>query len=508
MIYSENASSMVLGALLKNAQLINNPKYPLCKADFEPVRFHKGIYVCIAKLAKEGVVECSGIEIENVSKDNPALYNVLIDNDYLDFVEQTKELANVDSFETFYNKVRKLSLLRDLKESGKDISPWYDEIEEREKENFTISDILTDIDKTSDELRNKYDINYVRSEMMAGEDTEGLLAQFEETPSFGCDLSGDFITTICRGFNRGHLLLRGSPSSTGKSRMAVADLMAVGALQTWDEKFKDFIDNPNYQSPTLFIHTEMATREQINPMFLANVSGVDYSKIIDGNYSKEERLRILKAGEILEKSNIRLSYMPEFDTKRIEEKISECVRNLDIHYMVFDYVQLNSSLSREFKNSYGTSVRPDMAIAGLVTDLKDYSEKYNVGILTMTQLNTSYKEKDFPDNGCFAGASAMVDKTDFASIVLKTSEKPKTLKKVEGYDIRKGFGSNNDKINICEYIVKSRFKSITADKIKVFSYLDRGKCRRYDRFCTDENDDIIDIPIVKRGDFYGKEQEF
>lgn len=500
MIYSENASSMVLGALLKNAQLINNPKYPLCKADFEPVRFHKGIYVCIAKLAKEGVVECSGIEIENVSKDTPALYNVLIDNDYLDFVEQTKELANVDSFETFYNKVRKLSLLRDLKESGKDISPWYDEIEEREKENFTISDILTDIDRTSDELRNKYDINFVRSEMYAGDDTEELLSRFEEDPSFGADLSGDYLNTICRGWSRGQLLIRGSVSGGGKTRTSVSDLMSVGALQQYNEEFDDFIDNGNYQGHTLFIHTEMDTETQINPMFLANVSGVSYTKIIDGSYTKEERNRILKAGEILKQSQVMLCYMPDFNGARLEQKIAECVRNNDIRYMVFDYIQLNSSLSNEFKNSYGTSVRPDMAIAGLAVQLKEYAERYNIGILSMSQLNRSYTEKEFMDNGCLAGSSAMVDKSDFTSIVLKAHEREKAYKRIEPFLSKKGFSNVKDgDVNICEYVIKARFKSVGVDKLKVWSYLDYGLCRRVDRLVTNENDEIIDIPIVKRG---------
>lgn len=501
MIYSENASSMVLGALLKNAQLINNPKYPLCKADFEPVRFHKGIYVCIAKLAIEGVVECSGIEIENVSKDNPVLYNVLIDNDYLDFVEQTKELANVDSFESFYNKVRKLSLLRDLKESGKDISPWYDEIEEREKEDFTISDILTDIDKTSDELRNKYDINFVRSEMYAGDDTEGLLQQFEEEPTFGADLTSPYQTSIYRGWCRGHLLLRGAKSGLGKTRLAVADLMNVGAKQIWNDTFQDFIDNDNYQGSTFFIHTEQETRTEINPMFLACVSGVGYNTIIDGKYTDEERKRILKAGEILKDSNIRLTYMPEFTAKRIDEKIAECIRNDGTAYGVFDYIWLNSANSIYYKDSMGSSVRPDMVLTALSASLKEAAEKYNVGIMTAMQLNRGYEDAEFPNASCLAGSMATQDKIDGGSIMLPAKEKAKSYKKIEPFLVKKGFtGDKEGSVpNICEFVLKARYKSIGYDRIKIWSYIDRSTMRRKDFFCTDGDDEIINIPIMKRG---------
>lgn len=497
MIYNINIASQLLGCLFKNPSLITNPQYPLSPEDFEPERFHKILFTCVAKLYQAGINDITEIEIDNIAKSHQGAYECLVDNRFEDFVATMRELASLDNYESYWGAVRKYSMLRQMKEGGINVEKWFDEtIDNGDKTaEFTIQSILGEYESLTAKLRTTYDTKYVRSEMYAGEDTEGLLEQFEQVPLMGACLTSPYQTTIYNGWCRGQLLLRGAISGSGKSRMAVADLCYLGAKQLWSDEANDFVDNPNYQSPTFFIHTEMETRTNVNPIFLATISGVNNSTITKATYTPSERKRILKAGDILKESCIRLVDMPQFTSQGLETKIKECVQNDGATYGVFDYIWLNRDISIEYQKSMGSSVRPDMAIASIAADLKQYAEAYNVGIMTMCQLSRNYEQQDFCDASCLAGAVAMQDKLDCGSVVIGARMKPKSWKKVEPFIRKRGFGDEgeDDVPNIVEHVFKARYQDTAYSKFKIWSKIDRGTMRRKDYFVTDENDELISI---------------
>ena len=222
MLYNPNVASMLLGCLLNNPSLAVRPQTPLRKIDFAPIEFHKVLFICIKSLAQSGVTDISEIEIDNFIEPYEAQKEILTDSNYYEFITTVKELANLDNFDYYYNIVRKFSLLRDLKNNGYSITKYYDEAEEENKalqqlEQWTITDILNDIDAQATLFRNKYDINFVRNEMVAGEDTEELISEFEEAPAFGSFLTSPYLTQLYMGLCRGHLIMNSSPAGTGKA---------------------------------------------------------------------------------------------------------------------------------------------------------------------------------------------------------------------------------------------------------------------------------------------------
>ena len=49
------------------------------------------------------------------------------------------------------------------------------------------------------------------------------------------------------------------------------------------------------------------------------------------------------------------------------------------------------------------------------------------------------------------------------------------------------------KPNMIEYIYKARFGTMADQKIKIWSYFDRGTFRRADFFCTDVKDELVKV---------------
>lgn len=508
MLYSQNYSALLLGCLMNNTQLLFNPSYPLTKTDFDPEPVHRIIFIATCKLAEAGAGNVSEVEIDNYVKDYPAQYEILNESNFLDFVPTVKELCSPESFELYYTTLRKFSLLRELKEDGYNIADYYDEmLDEKEQmaklNKWTIGEILTDIEFKSAKLRTKYDVKYVRNEIKAGENVAERLAGFKEQPSFGALFQSGYLSTIWNGWCRGHLGLRGSPSGVGKSRLGVADLTRVGAKEIWSPEVNDFVVNDNYQSPTLFIATEQDIETEVEPMFWAAVSGVEYRSIKNGLCTPDEEKRVIQAGEIIKDSNLHITSMPNFNTKSIHRKIKEMVECEGIGYCVFDYMEQQGDISQEYREVVGSAGRQDQVLLYLATELKVMAEDMNVGILTSQQLNDSWKTTTYIDETSLAGGKSTKNKIDFGSIVIPTPYLRKDLKQVEPYLKRRGVGENRQPVpNICEFIFKSRYGIYGDKRLKLWSYFDRGTFERTDYFVTDDENNVLDdIQPSELGDF-------
>ena len=505
MLYNTNYSALLLGCIMKDTNLLFNPSYPLARSDFEPEPMHRIIFSAIIKLAEAGAGTITEIELDNFVQNYPEKYEILQDGNFLEFVNVVKELASSESYDLYYNTVRKFSLLRDLKARKYDISKYFDEMLDETEENaklnkFTIQEILDDIEFSQAKLRNKYDVNYTRDEMWAGEDTASLLEEFKQKPAFGSFLQSPYQTQLFQGWCRGHLLLRSAPSGVGKSRMGVGDLCNVSANEMWNEDVKDFVVNDNYQGPGFYIHTEQKTREEVNPMFLACISGVPYRNITNGLCTAEQEKRVLKAGEILLNSQIKISDMPDFTKASVKRKIKEMVDGYGCTYGNFDYVQLQGALAHEYKEKTNMPVREDLVLKDFVTDLKTWAEEFNVGIMSATQLNDNWKTSEFPDESCLSGAKSMKNKLDGGTIVLPVKERMKEFKKIEPFLHKKGICQNNLKPNIIEYMYKGRYSLYGDQKIKIWSNFDKSTFRRVDFFVTDAEDNFVKIKKAVLGE--------
>ena len=86
------------------------------------------------------------------------------------------------------------------------------------------------------------------------------------------------------------------------------------------------------------------------------------------------------------------------------------------------------------------------------------------------------------------------NKIDAGSIILTVKDRQKEYKRIEPYLRRRGFGEGSlIKPNIIEYVYKSRFGILSTEKIKIWSYFNRGTFRRTDFFCTDFKDEFVKV---------------
>lgn len=111
-----------------------------------------------------------------------------------------------------------------------------------------------------------------------------------------------------------------------------------------------------------------------------------------------------KAIEITKRDGIWGVDMPSFNIRKIEEKVKYYKKKYDIEYLGFDYILLNSALVKEFVQNRGSGVgtRGDEVLLEISKALKDIAKKYDIGIITATQVNADIKDFRNRDYQVFA----------------------------------------------------------------------------------------------------------
>lgn len=227
-LYSINATNFLLSSLLNNTDLLYNSAYPLCKDDFKPNLAHRIIYITITQLADNGCLSVSAKEIvtyleTGYEEQYNALKEDISDGNIINYIDTLKSLDNDKSYEYWYNEVRKRSLLRKYRDSGFDITEFWDDSKSEEKNTaklngYTIKDIIQHFDKIQAELRQNFVVEENVRRIQAGENYEEIKEAFKNTPYFGACMESPYQTTLFRGWVKGQVIMNSAPSGHGKAQ--------------------------------------------------------------------------------------------------------------------------------------------------------------------------------------------------------------------------------------------------------------------------------------------------
>lgn len=495
MIYDRTSSQVCLAMLCNNPAILYNPRFKLSRKDFQPLLFHYYLFSAIEKIAESGAEEIDANAISvflHSTEKYKAQLQVLEDNDYQEFISSYKEVVRDSdrSFDFYYDNIRKYSLVREYKEQGFNIDEIYnetkDEAEQKQRLNdFNIEEILNYFEVKQVKIKGEYSKESPIEESWVGTNTKELIDMFKESPSFGCCLNSPYFTTVGAGWSKGHLVLASSPSGFSKTAQAIGNLCLVCAKEIWDVKQHKFVPNPQYQGAGFYIHTEQKQWEEVQPRFLSYLSNVECYSIMRGELTRDEEERVVRAGEILMESKIRLINLPNFTMTSIRDTIKSMVLKYKCTYGVFDYIFDNTSCMQEYKAKVGNATRQDMMFLAVATELKAIAEEYNIGLMSMTQLNGKEKTIKIVDESCIYGSTQMKNKID--SGVISMSPKKEELDLIEPLISGKGFD-----INMVSNVYKSRYNKY-GKALRIWQNVNKSTGRVIDYFCTDVDNKPIQI---------------
>lgn len=493
MLEEKDLYIQIIGCLLKQPSILGQTdKYALSLTDFHNT-FYRKVFGIIFNLYERGAKSVSAVDIENVLKENPTNWAVWEKENGHEFLDDAETLSDLGNFDYYYNRMKKVNLLFELKKLGYDTSRFY------------VETIITDDDKKINELFDALKpqdiVNALRRQITGAETRAGVtqenkvetanfkVAQLIQTlknePDTGARLQGKIFNTMVRGARKGKFYLRTASSGIGKSRTMVGDACYLAYPIRYDNE-KQAWEWAGACEKVLYIATEQEL-DEIQTMIVAYLSGVNENKILFGTYDSEEEKRIQKAIWLMDtySDNLTLARMANPNISQLQYMLRQQVLENDIGYVFYDYIFSNPALLNEFRD---LRIREDVALGLMGSALKDLAVELNVFILSSTQTNAQVEDggRQIKNESVIRGARSLADKADMGCIMARPTDE----------EIHKLKTLSNIRPNLVTDIYKMRRGKYT--QVRIWSLVDLGTCRRTDLFATDQFFKRVDIGELKQ----------
>lgn len=488
----------VLGNICKNPRALKDPDVYLGEEDFVQ-DFHKIVYTSINNIVYSGeeVASITEVDIDNYLAPHGAFYKIWDENNGLEYVRKSIEHSNVETFKFNYDLLKKYTLLRDYIETGisiEDIFDFenvdlkiYDEGRQR-IDSMKLEELVEHFALKMTSLRNKWSISKNSKNFTAGDDLDTLLDEMNKEPEFGYPFQNGFYNAIFRGMRPGKFMLRSATTGGGKTRQSLADMCAISCDEIFDLKRNKWIKNGVIKS-TLFISTELEKRE-LQTVMLAFITGINEDVIKNGNYTPKVFANLKRGIEVLKRAPIFAVYVDDFSIGDIEGIIEQYVIEKNVDFVAFDYIQMTAKLSRTMQTAFGTALREDQILVQFSGAMKILANKYQIYIISSTQLNRNSKDAENRDTQSLRGGAATADKVDHGLMSFRAVAKDhENLEHILE-------GGHFQKPNFSHWVYKNRSG---RSAIIIWTKMDLGTLREEVLFITDTDynlvSDILSIEI-------------
>ena len=471
----------VIGSLMQKPQLLSEvDKYNLSIADFS-TRFEKYIFSAIMNLYCKGVVSIQPIDVANYLESDTVGKKIFEQNKGIEYLQDVIDFSNWENFTYYYEKLKKLNLIRDLKKQGFDTSAFYcedltdpkaEEINAKFEE-LSVTDICNGVKRKLLQLESNYARSTELEEENAATGIRDFIENMNDNIEIGAPLQGRMYSKIFSGAQKQALTIRSGCSGLGKTRQAVGDACYLAYPIRYNSHNREW-EQVGSCEKVLFIMTEQ-TMPQIRKMILAYLSDINESRFKLGNFTNEENKILSQAADIMEKyaDNLILVKMPNPNIELVKTIVRENCLTKDIGYVFYDYVFIGPALLEQFR---GFSLRNDEILLMFTTALKDLAVELNVAMFTSTQVNASADDnKNIRNEASLAGGRATINKADNGAIMARpTPEELETLEPI----------TNTYGIPNC---VTDIFKCRSGEwtQVRVWSQVDLGRLKKKDLFVTD-----------------------
>ena len=491
----KNVLQQIIGSLMQKPQLLSEvDKYNLSVADFS-TRFEKYLFSAITNLYCKGATNIQPIDIANYLETDTIGKVLFEQNKGIEYLQDVIDFSSWENFPYYYEKLKKLNLIRDLRKQGFDTSEFYcedlinpkaEEINAR-FESLTVTDICNGVKSKLLRLESDYAKSSELEEESAADGIRAFIENMNDNIEIGAPLQGRMYSKIFSGAQKQALTIRSGCSGLGKTRQAVGDACFLAYPIRYNSNSRQW-EQVGSCEKVLFIMTEQ-TMPQIRKMILAYLSDINESRFKLGNFTKEESKILAQAADIMEKyaDNLILVKMPNPTIELVKTIVRENCLTKDIGYVFYDYIFIGPALLEQFR---GFSLRNDEVLLMFTTALKDLAVELDVAMFTSTQVNASADDnKNIRNEASLSGGRATINKADNGAIMARPT--PEELEILE--PITNTYGIPN--------CVTDIFKCRSGEwtQVRVWSQVDLGRLKKRDLFVTDARLDVIADFYVEEG---------
>ena len=475
----------IFGCIMQQPDLLSEVEnYSLIPEDFE-TSFEKYIFMSLANLHREGAERISVIDIDGYLAEKPHIHEIFNKYNGIEYLNDAIEMADIENFGYYYNKLKKYNALKDLKDLGYDTNLIYpdkdmlsdEDYKQREEfDKLSITDIFNKIKADISDKEAKYGCSAAKT-AKANEGIRELINRLQTSPEVGAPCQGDIFNTITRGARKGKFYIISALSGGSKTRTMVGNACYIAYPIRYDSRLQQWVNTGSCEK-VLYVGTEQVL-DEIQTMILAYLTDLNEEIILSGNYNDYEQELIDKATKIMEiySDNFIISQLPEPNLAQVKTHLRKYCLRESCEYVFYDYIFATPSLLNEFRD---LAIRQDVALRMLSTLLKDLAVELDVFIMSATQITgtVEFKQGYIRNYMLLRDSKSIPDKADFAAIKAKVL--PEELNLLEG--ICQEIGVYPNQVTDIYKMRRGRYVDV-----RIWSYADLGTLRSKDLFITDAN---------------------
>lgn len=502
-IQNKGAIQQVLGCLIKNPSILIDSNYNISPEDF-PETFHALLFSTVNNLYNSGTVVMDIPTICNYLYSMPTQYEIFQSNNGTDYIDLITQHADVENFESNYKLMKKFSVLRDLCSSGIDITDTFDYKETDPKRiekmndsifHMEVSEIINHYMIKFNDIATKHEMENIGITKAKGADrVREVLLEFRQSPDLGMKLYNEWYNTAFRGARLRKFYLESAGSGTGKSRRQIREAVYMSVPYLYDLKANEWVHTGIIPVKTTYICTELE-EDEILPIAIAFLSGVDEEKIKFNSLSLDEEKRVNRAIELMEEYDLfHFVTISDFDVEDIEKIILDKILKDNCQYFFFDYIHSTAKSLSYYGRKTGVKLQEYQVLFLMAVSLKAICQKYNIFLYSATQVSGGGMSGEVRDEQALRGSKAIADKIDAGIVLTRTTkEDMENLKEI----IEANFGKTPTH---CTAVYKNRGGRIRG--MYLWSIFDLGTMREKFLFATNENYEpiafkFLDFEIVK-----------
>ena len=221
------AVTQIIGCVYNNPSLLEQTdKYTITDEDFTE-DFHRIVFGAIYKIHELGATKINLKNISDFLETRPKSQAIFNANKGEEYIGKVAEAAILSTFDYYYSRLKKMTLLRAYDNIGLDVSFIYDpdnildtkkkEVQEEALDNSTLEQLAQKIQDKIDIIRSTYVDGCYNEAVQAADGVYELIETLKESPEVGVPLYGPLINTVTRGARLRKFYLRSAATGVGKA---------------------------------------------------------------------------------------------------------------------------------------------------------------------------------------------------------------------------------------------------------------------------------------------------
>lgn len=392
--YDAAAAIQVIGCTIQKPSLLDEDGRYFYSSDDFITDIHRVAFGAIFNLHQMGAERITPKTVDDYLQSHPESYGIYKHSKGNEWLQNCMDNADLQNFDYYYDRLKKMTLLRGYEKSGMDMTWLYDpnnllDVEKKEKQedhlnSITLNELADMVDNKVLTVRDVYVDNATDQAIKIGDGIDSVVASLTAAPEVGAPFFDNGLNGITRGARYGKYYLRSAPTGVGKTRTMLADACYMACGEIYDTNTNEW-KTKNGQ-PVLFISTELDL-EELTTMALAFLTGYNEEDILLQRITFTDA-RLAHAVQVLRQSPLYLEILPDYTIKDVENTIKRNIRVNHTKVCFFDYINSSLGLLSEVSSkTRGMAMREDIVLSLLSTRLKEIANDFNIFIMSATQTN-------------------------------------------------------------------------------------------------------------------------